>query len=302
MTIYQCSDSCRRCRRRRRARSRARTARRATWAGPGRCRFVGLLLTIATGPLLIPGVWHHHYGKIAAAGRPDARADGAGFGAAGGARRPSCTPMLAEYISFIVLLFALYTRRRRHSRYRQSARHAPRSTPAARLRHAHRQPRRHHRRRHDPDPAADSRQRRAEAQLARLRLLHLPGRQYRRRAVARSAIRRCSSASCAASISRGRAHLWRQTADRAVLLLGVFVAFDSGLPRATAGGAPIAEPITGPRPRQHAADRASSSAPILLSAAVAARRRVRHLRHRASAARTSCATPRSLLTALARCG
>ena len=31
------------------------------WALP----FAGLLLTIATGPLLFPGVWHRHYGKIA---------------------------------------------------------------------------------------------------------------------------------------------------------------------------------------------------------------------------------------------
>jgi len=27
--------------------------------------FVGILLTIATGPLLFPRLWHHHYGKLA---------------------------------------------------------------------------------------------------------------------------------------------------------------------------------------------------------------------------------------------
>jgi len=31
------------------------------WALP----FVGLLLSIATGPLLFPRIWHGHYGKIA---------------------------------------------------------------------------------------------------------------------------------------------------------------------------------------------------------------------------------------------
>ena len=32
------------------------------WALP----FAGILLSIATGPLLFPKIWHHHYGKIAA--------------------------------------------------------------------------------------------------------------------------------------------------------------------------------------------------------------------------------------------
>ena len=33
------------------------------WALP----FAGILLSIATGPLLYPHVWEHHYGKITAA-------------------------------------------------------------------------------------------------------------------------------------------------------------------------------------------------------------------------------------------
>src|SRR5215472_6983444 len=79
-------------------------AMRWPWALP----FVGLLLSIATGPLLFPQVWHDHYGKIAAAwslatlvplalllGMPAAIA---GFVHA----------MLGEYLSFIALLFALY--------------------------------------------------------------------------------------------------------------------------------------------------------------------------------------------------
>ena len=36
-------------------------ALRWPWALP----FIGILLTIATGPLLFPRIWHHHYGKLA---------------------------------------------------------------------------------------------------------------------------------------------------------------------------------------------------------------------------------------------
>ena len=74
------------------------------WALP----FLGILLSIATGPLLFPKIWHHHYGKIAfgwatltlvplsiAFGVPAALA-------------ALVHAALAEYLSFIVLLFALY--------------------------------------------------------------------------------------------------------------------------------------------------------------------------------------------------
>ena len=36
-------------------------ALRWPWALP----FIGILLTIATGPLLFPRIWHRHYGKLA---------------------------------------------------------------------------------------------------------------------------------------------------------------------------------------------------------------------------------------------
>src|SRR6266508_3101727 len=36
-------------------------ALRWPWALP----FIGILLTIATGPVLFPKIWHHHYGKLA---------------------------------------------------------------------------------------------------------------------------------------------------------------------------------------------------------------------------------------------
>ncbi len=74
------------------------------WALP----FLGILLSIATGPLLFPAIWHHHYGKIAFAWAvltllPLAAAFGvpAALGA-------FVHAALAEYLGFIVLLFALY--------------------------------------------------------------------------------------------------------------------------------------------------------------------------------------------------
>ncbi len=75
------------------------------WALP----FAGLLLSIATGPLLFHHVWEHHYGKISALWAalvvvPLALAFGI----------PQATAavlhaLLTEYMSFIILLFALYT-------------------------------------------------------------------------------------------------------------------------------------------------------------------------------------------------
>jgi Na+/H+ antiporter NhaD/arsenite permease-like protein len=74
------------------------------WALP----FVGLLLSIATGPLLFPRIWHGHYGKIAFMWStltlaPLAALQGIPVAVAG-----LVHAMLAEYLSFIVLLFALY--------------------------------------------------------------------------------------------------------------------------------------------------------------------------------------------------
>lgn len=75
------------------------------WALP----FAGILLSIALGPLFFAGLWHRHYGKIAAgwAGLtllPIALAHGIGTAFAAFVHAA-----LAEYLSFIVLLFALYT-------------------------------------------------------------------------------------------------------------------------------------------------------------------------------------------------
>jgi Na+/H+ antiporter NhaD/arsenite permease-like protein len=75
------------------------------WALP----FAGILLSIAAGPLLFPKIWHNHYGKIATfwalltLGTIALR-----FGWSS-ALAAFVHAMLAEYMSFIILLFALYT-------------------------------------------------------------------------------------------------------------------------------------------------------------------------------------------------
>ncbi|MBR1217373.1 sodium:proton antiporter [Bradyrhizobium sp. U87765 SZCCT0131] len=74
------------------------------WALP----FVGILLTIATGPLLFTRVWHHHYDKLALAwGAATLLPIGWLYGPqiAGAAFVHAA---LGEYLSFIVLIFALY--------------------------------------------------------------------------------------------------------------------------------------------------------------------------------------------------
>ena len=71
--------------------------------------FVGLLLTIAIAPLAFPKVWHAHYGKIAAAWALVALAAIAGHAGVAAMLAAFIHAMLAEYLSFIVLLFALYT-------------------------------------------------------------------------------------------------------------------------------------------------------------------------------------------------
>src|SRR5690348_7644025 len=75
------------------------------WAMP----FAGLLLTIAAGPLLFPAIWHHQYGKIAAGWALVTLVSLASTYGAQAALAGFVHAMLAEYMSFIVLLFALYT-------------------------------------------------------------------------------------------------------------------------------------------------------------------------------------------------
>ena len=77
----------------------------AWWGLP----FAGILLSIALCPLVTPTLWHHHYGKIATGWAlafllPFAAVYGPGLAAANFVHA-----LLAEYISFIILLTALYT-------------------------------------------------------------------------------------------------------------------------------------------------------------------------------------------------
>ena len=75
------------------------------WAIP----FAGLLLSIATLPLLAPGLWHHHFGKIAAGWAllfvvPFALQHGAST-----TGHELLHTLLLEYLPFIILLVALFT-------------------------------------------------------------------------------------------------------------------------------------------------------------------------------------------------
>ncbi|MGH6771342.1 MAG: sodium:proton antiporter [Xanthobacteraceae bacterium] len=70
--------------------------------------FFGILLTIATGPLLFPRIWHHHYGKIAFMWAALAVVPISALYDIPTAVAAFAHAMVGEYLSFIVLLFALY--------------------------------------------------------------------------------------------------------------------------------------------------------------------------------------------------
>jgi Na+/H+ antiporter NhaD/arsenite permease-like protein len=74
------------------------------WALP----FLGILLTIATGPLLFPRIWHRHYGKLAFAWATLTLAPMAALYGTPTALAALAHALLGEYLSFIVLLFTLY--------------------------------------------------------------------------------------------------------------------------------------------------------------------------------------------------
>src|SRR5438445_9756889 len=74
------------------------------WALP----FAGILLTIATGPLLFPRLWHHHYGKLAFVWGTLALAPMAALYDVPTALAALVHALLAEYLDFIVVLFTLY--------------------------------------------------------------------------------------------------------------------------------------------------------------------------------------------------
>src|SRR5262245_33265749 len=74
------------------------------WALP----FLGILLSIATGPLLFSRIWHRHYGKIAFVWSTLALAPLAALHGEAAAFAAFVHVIVADYLSFIVVLFALY--------------------------------------------------------------------------------------------------------------------------------------------------------------------------------------------------
>lgn len=70
--------------------------------------FLAVLLSIALGPMLFPKIWHRHYGKIAAGWSVVTLLALVVFFGPQTALAAFVHAMLAEYLSFIVLLFALY--------------------------------------------------------------------------------------------------------------------------------------------------------------------------------------------------
>ena len=74
------------------------------WALP----FIGILVTIAAGPLLFPRLWHRHYGKFAFVWGTLTLAPLAALFNGPTALAALAQAALGEYLSFIVLLFALY--------------------------------------------------------------------------------------------------------------------------------------------------------------------------------------------------
>jgi Na+/H+ antiporter NhaD/arsenite permease-like protein len=70
--------------------------------------FAGILLTIAIGPLVFPRVWHRHYGKLVFAWATLTLAPIAALYGLPTAVAALVHAAFGEYLSFIVLLFALY--------------------------------------------------------------------------------------------------------------------------------------------------------------------------------------------------
>ncbi|WP_298727553.1 sodium:proton antiporter [uncultured Ferrovibrio sp.] len=75
------------------------------WAIP----FVGILLSIALCPLLVPNIWHHHYGKIAALWALAFLIPFAIYDGIGSAAHVVLEVALHEYIPFTILLLSLFT-------------------------------------------------------------------------------------------------------------------------------------------------------------------------------------------------
>jgi len=71
--------------------------------------FAGVLLSIATGPVLYPHLWEHHYGKFAAFWSALVLIPLAIVAGPSPTTTAALHTLLLEYIPFIILLFALFT-------------------------------------------------------------------------------------------------------------------------------------------------------------------------------------------------
>ena len=80
----------------------------AALAWPWALPFIGILTTIAIAPLLVPRFWQRHYGKLAFVWSALAVVPLAALYGLPVALAALLHTMLADYMSFIVLLFALY--------------------------------------------------------------------------------------------------------------------------------------------------------------------------------------------------
>ncbi|MDB5652188.1 MAG: citrate transporter family protein, partial [Hyphomicrobiales bacterium] len=75
------------------------------WAAP----FAAMLLSIALAPLLAPKFWHHHYGKVAALWSALTIVPLVAIMGAGPTSHVVFHTAAAEYVPFILMLFALFT-------------------------------------------------------------------------------------------------------------------------------------------------------------------------------------------------
>jgi Na+/H+ antiporter NhaD/arsenite permease-like protein len=81
----------------------------ASLAWPWALPFLGILLSIAAGPLLFAKVWHAHYGKIVLAWAVLTLVPLAIVHGSAPALATVLQVLLSDYVSFILLLFVLYT-------------------------------------------------------------------------------------------------------------------------------------------------------------------------------------------------
>jgi Na+/H+ antiporter NhaD/arsenite permease-like protein len=70
--------------------------------------FIGILLTIASGPILFPRIWHRHYGKFAFTWGTLTLAPMAALYDVPTALAALSNAIVGDYLGFIILLFALY--------------------------------------------------------------------------------------------------------------------------------------------------------------------------------------------------